>query len=239
MSPYPISYRALVPKVGECENLFIPVCLSASHIAYGSIRMEPVFMILGESAATAACLAIEDKVPVQQLKYARLRTRLLADKQVLDWTNAASSAATIASFPPRSVHGIVLDDADGVKKGNWEEGSLASASRVGAGYVHDGNANKGSVSITWTPDLPEAGDYEIVLIAPPNSNRATHVPLEISVKDNPAQTVQINQRSTAKGGFWTLGVFTLPAGRLTRVTISNRDTDGYVVADGVEFIRVK
>ncbi|HKQ39390.1 MAG TPA: FAD-dependent oxidoreductase, partial [Verrucomicrobiae bacterium] len=85
MKPYPISYRALIPKVTECENLFVPVCLSASHIAYGSIRMEPVFMIMGQSAATAACLAIDDKVAVQKLNYSALRARLLADKQVLAW----------------------------------------------------------------------------------------------------------------------------------------------------------
>jgi hypothetical protein len=85
MSPYPISYRAIVPKRSECENLLVPVCLSASHIAYGSIRMEPVFMILGQSAATAACLAIDEKIRVQKVDYAKLRARLLADKQVLDW----------------------------------------------------------------------------------------------------------------------------------------------------------
>ena len=85
MSPYPISYRAIVPKAAECENLFVPVCLSSSHIAYGSIRMEPVFMILGQSAATAACFAIDDRVPVQKVEYAKLRSRLLADKQFLEW----------------------------------------------------------------------------------------------------------------------------------------------------------
>ena len=85
MKPYPISYRALIPKANECENLFVPVCLSASHIAYGSIRMEPVFMIMGQSAATAASLAIDDQRAVQNVDYAKLREQLLADKQVLAW----------------------------------------------------------------------------------------------------------------------------------------------------------
>lgn len=83
--PYPIAYRSLIPKAGECGNLLVPVCLSASHIAYGSIRMEPVFMVLGQSAATAACLAIDDGVLVQKVSYPKLRERLLADRQVLEW----------------------------------------------------------------------------------------------------------------------------------------------------------
>jgi len=82
--PYPISYRAIVPKADECENLLVPVCLSSSHIAYGSIRMEPVFMILGQSAATAAGLSIDSGVSVQKLDYAKLRDFLLNDKQVLN-----------------------------------------------------------------------------------------------------------------------------------------------------------
>jgi len=81
--PYPVSYRALIPREGECENLLVPVCLSASHIAYGSIRMEPVFMIFGQSAATAAAIAIDDNTPVQKVDYAKLRARLLQDAQVL------------------------------------------------------------------------------------------------------------------------------------------------------------
>jgi hypothetical protein len=81
--PYAISFRAMVPRKEECKNLLVPVCLSASHVAYGSIRMEPVFMILGQSVGTAACLAIEDGLPVQDVKYDKLRARLLADKQKL------------------------------------------------------------------------------------------------------------------------------------------------------------
>jgi hypothetical protein len=102
MKPYPISYRALVPKVGECANLLVPVCLSASHIAYGSIRMEPVFMVLGQSAATAAVMALEQGIAVQQLDYAKLQQRLLADGQVLAWPAPAKArlvgAATTHSW---------------------------------------------------------------------------------------------------------------------------------------------
>lgn len=87
--PYPVSFRSIHPKAEECTNLLVPVCLSASHIAYGSIRMEPVFMVLGQSAATAAVLAIEEKTTVQSLDYAKLKARLLADKQVLDFTTPA------------------------------------------------------------------------------------------------------------------------------------------------------
>ncbi len=79
--PYKISYGSIVPKRSECQNLLVPVCLSSSHIAYGSIRMEPVFMILGQSAATAAAFSIEGGVAVQDVEYEALRARLIADKQ--------------------------------------------------------------------------------------------------------------------------------------------------------------
>lgn len=83
-APYVISYRSIVPKRGEVENLLVPVAVSSSHIAFGSIRMEPVFMILGQSAGTAAAFAIDDNVPVQEVNYDKLRSRLLEDGQVLE-----------------------------------------------------------------------------------------------------------------------------------------------------------
>ena len=82
-SPYPISYKSIIPKKGECNNLVVPVCVSSTHIAFGSIRMEPVFMILGQSAATAASLAIDNNVDLHTLEYSILKERLLNDKQVL------------------------------------------------------------------------------------------------------------------------------------------------------------
>jgi hypothetical protein len=239
MSPYPISYRAIVPRRSECENLLVPVCLSASHIAYGSIRMEPVFMILGQSAATAACIAIDGKVPVQKVDYARLRARLLADKQVLDWTAKPAGPARSALVDPNTLKGVVIDDAAGTKRGSWLPSGLVDARRIGEGYIHDDNSDKGDTSITYTPELRDAGDYEILVISPPHSNRASNVPVEVWIDGSLAKTVKVNQRLDAGNGFATLGRYKLPAGRKTSVTISNKGTDGYVVADGVQFKPVK
>lgn len=82
-SPFPISFKSIVPSNNQCANLLVPICLSSSHIAFGSIRMEPVFMVLGQTAATAASLAIDDKCDIQSLSYDKLRNRLLNDSQVL------------------------------------------------------------------------------------------------------------------------------------------------------------
>lgn len=84
-SPYPVSYRSITPKREECTNLLVPVCLSASHIAYGSIRMEPVFMVLGQSAAKAACLAIDNNTDVQKIDVAQIQ-RMYDEDPLLDGT---------------------------------------------------------------------------------------------------------------------------------------------------------
>ena len=81
--PYKISYKSILPKEKECENLLVPVCLSSSHVAYGSIRMEPVFMILGESAATAAVNAMDNGISVQKVNYEELKRQLLQQDQRL------------------------------------------------------------------------------------------------------------------------------------------------------------
>ena len=228
VKPYPISYRSLVPKQADCENLFVPVCLSATHIAYGSIRMEPVFMILGQSSATAACMAIDQEIPVQKVEYAKLREQLAKDGQILAWNEAPAAPGA-----PK-LDGIVLDDTDAKAAGEWIAGSLIESRRVGAGYVHDGNANKGAMSLRWMPEIQEAGEYEIVLHFPPNPNRASNAPVTVETAGKKA-TVKVNERETS--GAAVLGAFALAKGRTVSITISNEGTDGYVVADGVQLRR--
>ena len=84
--PYPIDYGAIIPKRSDCENLLVICAVSSSHIAYGSIRMEPVFMTLGQSATTAAAQALEANVAIQEIEYQKLARRLEADGQVLAYT---------------------------------------------------------------------------------------------------------------------------------------------------------
>ncbi|MBL8993093.1 MAG: FAD-dependent oxidoreductase, partial [Spirochaetia bacterium] len=82
--PYKISYRSVVPKAAECENLAVPVCMSASHIAFGSIRMEPVFMILAESSVDAISLALKKNAAVQDVPYRDLKEKLVGSAQVIE-----------------------------------------------------------------------------------------------------------------------------------------------------------
>jgi len=97
-SPYPISYQSIIPNFEECANLLVPVCLSASHIAYGSIRMEPVFMVLGQSAAIAGCLAIDQNKAVQYVDYASLQKTLLTTGQILELPDKLSDSHFITEW---------------------------------------------------------------------------------------------------------------------------------------------
>ena len=233
VKPYPISYRSIIPKQGECENLFVPICLSATHVAYGSIRMEPVFMIMGQSAATAACMAIDANVPVQKIAYAALHEQLMKDGQVLEWKGASASAAA-----PK-LPGIVLDDADAKRDGEWSDGSNNGTQRVGTGYIHDHNENKGKMSLTWKVKIPEEGTYDIIFHYPPNANRATNAPVEIVLRNGRPEPALVKVNEREKSGSASLGKYKLKGDAEITITLSNKDTDGYVVADGVQLLKVK
>lgn len=234
-APYPISYRALIPRASECTNLLVPVCLSASHIAYGSIRMEPVFMVLGQTAATAAALALDSGVDVQQVDYARLREQLLRDAQVLSW----SAPLRPGSIDPGKLAGIVVDDPACERQG-FDHVSSASTPFVGQGYRHDGNHERGRQWATYRAELPLAGKYEVRLSYSPHANRATNVPVAVSHADGKAEvTVDQRKAPSIEGAFISLGTFRFEKGKSGVVEISNRGANGYVVIDAVQWVPVK
>ncbi len=233
--PYPISYRSIVPRESECSNLLVPVCLSASHIAYGSIRMEPVFMVLGQSAATAASQAIDAQTSVQRVDYAALKERLVADQQVLVWSGTAGGAA---GLDPKTFPGIVLDDTQAKLTGQWTASSSIGGF-VGQAYLHDNNEAKGDTSARFEFTVKTSGRYEVRISYTPNPNRATNVPVTVTSADGD-RTITVNQRQTPSGAgtktFHTLGTFRFDAGRSGAVTIGTRGTDGFVVVDALQLI---
>jgi hypothetical protein len=232
VKPYPISYRSIIPKQSQCENLFVPVALSATHIAYGSIRMEPVFMILGQSSATAATMAIDAKIPVQKVSYARLREQLLKDAQVLDWTGPGPEPSVARPVLP----GILLDDRDAERVGEWKEGNITGDVRIGDGYVHDNNENKGASRLVWKLRPPTAGDYEVIFHYVPHENRARAVPVIVRT-GNLENTYLVDEKE--RSGARSLGTIALGPDSTATLELSTRDTEGYVVADGVQLLPVK
>lgn len=232
--PYPVSYRALLPEEEQCANLAVPVMLSASHMAFGSIRMEPVFMVLGQSAATAAAHAIEEeKDSLHRIDYPRLRERLLADKQILELPGGRPAPAeTFLSL--KQIGGIVVDDTEADLEGPWKPSSLSRG--VHAGYFHDGDASKGQCRATFIADLPEAGEYEVRFAYPTNPNRSTKVPVTVHHADGET-TVTLDQRKNdGEKGFQSLGKFSFGKGE-AKVTVTNEGTDdGHVIIDAVQFL---
>ncbi|WP_165246370.1 FAD-dependent oxidoreductase [Paludisphaera soli] len=232
-SPYSIAYRSIVPKEAECTNLIVPVCLSASHIAYGSIRMEPVFMVLGQSAATAAGLALDAGVSVQKVDVPALQARLAQDGQVLRWTGPRRTPPLDAASLP----GVALDDAQAELTGDWGR-SATLAPYVGDGYLHDNNEAKGARSARFLLHVAQPGRYEVRVAYTPNPNRASNVPVAIRDADG-VHPLQVDQRrKPADAPFHPLGVFRFTADAPAEVVISNAGTDGHVVVDAVQAVPV-
>lgn len=141
---------------------------------------------------------------------------------------------------PKSLAGIVVDEMDAVLQGTWQY-STHTPPYVGLGYLHDQSSGKGEKSVTYTPNLPVTGDYEVRLSHCYNARRSTNTPVTIHHADG-EKVIRINQQETPKHRrlFRSLGRYRLEAGTHSWVRISNDDTDGkYVIADAVQFILIK
>ena len=232
-SPFPIDYGSLIPNAKECTNLLVPVCLSASHIAFGSIRMEPVFMALAQTAATAAVQSVKAGTSVQEVSFDSLRERLLADNQILIWTGP--KRVSMNGIDIKTITGIVADD-NAAKLDGFDSISASVGPFVGIGYRHDSDTGKGLQSARFELQVPTNGPYDVQVSWTAHPNRATNVPITVESADQ-RETVLLNQQKKPQlAGFGSLGTFQLSKGIAT-VEFKNADTDGYVIIDSVRLLR--
>ena len=222
--PYPIAYRSLVPKAAECANLLVPVCLSATHIAYGSIRMEPVFMVLAQSAAVAASQAIDRKIPVQDVDVKGVR-KILRENPLLD---GSTPDVVVDNDAPSGV----------TRTGEW---TAEKAGGYGRSYWRtEGKAGEPAKTIRFTPTLPKTGRYDLYAYVPRRPD-ATAQTTFIVHDGQKTQTVTLSrdqiQVSGQTSGTWVkLGSFAFPAGQKSFAEITTEGATGAVVADAVQWV---
>lgn len=161
VDPYAIPYRSLTPKGTECGNLLVAVAVSTSHVAYGTVRMEPVFMILGQAAGLAASRAIEEKTTVQKIDVKGLRERLSKQKAVLTPVGLPERGRAAGRIEAKKLMGVVIDDSEAKLTGEWKRSS-ATTPYVGEGYLHDGDEEKGKLRARFEAKV-KAGEYEVRL----------------------------------------------------------------------------
>lgn len=219
--PYPVSYRSIIPKAQECHNLLVPVCLSASHIAYGSIRMEPVFMVLGQSAATAAVLAVQEGKTVQQVDIKRLQQLL------------AANPLANGSEPE-----LLVDDRDKEQveiKGEWQ---YRKGDGYGPGYLAARGDSGGEKSIKFIPAVRKSGVYNVYTYMLPrlknlSSQTLINVADESGLHPVTVRKSGIGLQGQTSGEWVFLGSFKWSKGNTGYVEITGREADGEVVADAV------
>ncbi|HWB24586.1 MAG TPA: FAD-dependent oxidoreductase [Chitinophagaceae bacterium] len=221
--PYPVSYRCLIPKPADCKNLYVPVCLSASHIAYGSIRMEPVFMVLAESSAAAACQAINEGVAVQNVDIPKLQA-LLKDNPLMD-----GSTPDVLADNDDSAHVEIT--------GQWLR---KTSGGYGPSWLQAAPSATGSV--LFKPFIKQAGTYALYAYVPSVSNAAPETFYTI-FDGSKTKEVTLSSDITVEGqtsGEWVpLGTYNLPAGQQATVTLKAGNSNGITTADAILFVPVK
>lgn len=224
--PYPISYRAIVPKRNEVSNLLVPVCLSASHIAYGSIRMEPVFMVLGQSSAVAASLAIEQQIAIQDVDVKKIQSIIKADP------------LSDGSKPE-----IIVDNADAAAvqfTGSWKKESYGG---YGPDFVTATAGKNESPSARFTLVVQKKGRYMIYVYYPKLKDEAEET--SVTIFDGKKKTEKILLKSAIQvegqtSGEWVpVGKYKLSKGSKAYIEIANKAAAGAVAADAVLLVPEK
>ncbi|PHQ37022.1 FAD-dependent oxidoreductase [Rhodopirellula bahusiensis] len=240
--PYHVPYRSILPKPEQCDNLLVPVALSCTHVGISSLRIEGAWMVIGQGAGVAAALAAKESVPVQKLRYANLRERLLAQKQVLDLpeeSDEPSANAPRSSIDPKTLPGIVLDDGAATVTGNWVP-STNGKPFVGRGYIHDERNGDGNSTATFRFKVPKSGRYQVNMAYSPHETRAKNIPVTVSSGIH-SKTIVVNQTLPLPDGrhFRSIGTVDLNADVETEIQIANSDTAGFVILDALQLMLIE
>lgn len=223
-SPYPISYRAITPKQNEVQNLLVPVCLSTSHIAYGSIRMEPVFMVLAQSAAIAAGQAIDKYDNCVQKVDAKAILKEFRENPLAD----------------KSQPEILIDNHDTSHVQRTGEWKTEIWKAYGPDFFSDDSKGKNLKTIQYTPVIPVDNLYEIYAYFPKVQNATTQTHIDIydgnELHKKIIRSSDIVVEVQTSGEWVSIGQYKLTKGMDNYVRISNEEADGIVVADAVLFI---
>lgn len=236
-----IPYRSILPQKAECTNLLVPVALSCTHVAISSIRVEPTWMTIGHSAGVAAALVARSKSAAQDLPYAQLRERLLAQGQALDLPvlpPLPPAPVVPVSIDPATLPGVVLDDSQAELTGNWDRSSSFKP-HVGRGYLHDNRRGDGQSTAVFRVKLPKSGRYDLRVAYSPHATRATKVPVVIKSGGVETKlTVDETQPLDQGGAFRSVGQVDLKGDgtQETTITISNTGTEGFVILDAIQLL---
>jgi hypothetical protein len=216
--PYEIPYRSLLPRYEECTNLIVPVCISASHLAYASVRMEPQYMLMGHAAGVAAALAGKHRVAVQRVDLTALQNKLKSQRQLL----------TLAGNPNGVFgqgHTVVVDDDMSrfvELEGSWYGTEDPAEGRHAITFLLNESAEPSRV--TYRPWLPKAGTYKVYGWWPKGAKLAPNVPLSVTHSGGTA-SLSLNQHADGDG--WVLlGTFPFAAGSGSSLTVTNQGATG-------------
>lgn len=213
-APYPISYRSITPKRTEVTNLLVPVCVSSTHIAFGSIRMEPVFMVLGQSAGVAASMAIDAKSSVQEIDVNKLR-KILRTDPYLDGT-----------LPE-----VMVDEGDIdkiVRTGGWRKSYGASYK---TSYMYAPNAAK-NTTFTFLPIIKKAGEYEVFFYCIPLGDNVSKE-MVVQVKHANGKTKVVIDPIKNHSSWVNLGTYSFNNGDGAEIMVDGTMTNGGLIADAV------
>lgn len=235
---YHVPYRSILPRPEECTNLLVPVALSCTHVGISSIRVEPTWMILGQSAGIAAAMAAQEMLPVQELSYARLRKRLLAQGQVLDLPVIAPELQAVKSIAVKTLPGIVLDNSKASLSGDWSR-STNFKPYIGSDYIHDGKKGDGNASATFRFKAPQSGRYQVLIAYSAHETRGKNVPLTVSSGPNQTTLTVDQTRPMPEGKYFRpIDTVYLTGDAETTITVTNAGTNGFVILDAIQLLPV-